>query len=101
MAGDRCIQLSYRVRLAILKHAEMLQKSNARDLAHIRETGHFFRFVFADDLSDDRNARILWEMARPTGLEPVTPGLEDRYAVPLSYGRRHPSCSVVSRRPLG
>jgi hypothetical protein len=59
MAGDRCIQLSYRVRLAILKHAEMLQKSNARDLAHIRETGHFFRFVFAAKFLRNRHSRIL------------------------------------------
>jgi len=59
MAGDRSIQLSYRVRLAILKHAEMLQKSNARNLAHIRDTGHFFRFVFADEFLCDRNSRIL------------------------------------------
>jgi len=59
MAGDRDIQLSYRVRSAICINAEMLQKSNARNVAHIRETGHFFRCVFADKFLRDRNARIL------------------------------------------
>jgi hypothetical protein len=59
MAGDRSIQRSYRVRLPIPKHAEMLEKSNARNLAHIPDTGHFFRFVFAEKFLCDQNARIL------------------------------------------
>ena len=66
-AGDRYIQLSYRVRLAILKHAEMLQKSNARNLAHLRKTSHVFRFVFAEKFRRDRDLHTEggWR-ARPT-----------------------------------
>jgi hypothetical protein len=41
------------------ERAEMLEKSNARNVAHIRKTGHSFRFVFADDFSGDRNGRIV------------------------------------------
>jgi len=78
MAGDRSIQRSYRVRLPIPKHAEMLEKSNARNLAHIPDTSHFFRFVFAEKFPAIENSRILKELARPAGLEPATLGLEVR-----------------------
>ena len=64
-----------------------LEKSNARNVAHIRKTGHFFRFVFAEEFVRDRNSRILSEMARPPRLERGTPGLEGRCSIQLSYGR--------------
>jgi hypothetical protein len=39
------------------ERAEMLEKSNARNVAHIRKTGHFFRFVFAEKFLLDRKSR--------------------------------------------
>jgi len=41
------------------ERAEMLEKSNARNVAHIRKTGHLFRFVFAEEFLRDRNSRNL------------------------------------------
>jgi hypothetical protein len=35
------------------------QKSKARNVAHIRDTGHFFRCVFAEKFLRDRDSRIL------------------------------------------
>ena len=42
----------------------MLEKSNPRNVAHIRKTGHFFRFVFAERFLGKRDARILCEIPR-------------------------------------
>ena len=72
MAGDRHIQLSYRVRLAILKHAEMLQKSNARDLAQIRDTGHFFHVCSPRDLFaiETREFFSKWRARRDSNAGP-------------------------------
>jgi hypothetical protein len=59
MAGDRSIQMSYREYRTNCERDEMLEKSNERNVAHIRKTGHFFRFVFADKFLRDRDSRIL------------------------------------------
>jgi hypothetical protein len=59
MAGDRSIQVSYREYRTNCERAEMLEKSNARNVAHIRDTGHFFRFVFAEKFLRDRDSRNL------------------------------------------
>ena len=59
MAGDRSIQVSYREYRTNCERAAMLEKSNARNVAHSRKTGHFFRFVFAEEFLRDRNSRNL------------------------------------------
>ena len=82
LAGDRFIQLSYLGPLSIFKFVQTFGNSKARVVARIRETGHFFRFVFAEKFSGDRNSRILSEMARPAGLVPVRVEPEARDDVP-------------------
>jgi hypothetical protein len=59
MAGDRCIQVSYRAWSAIAKRARMFRKSAVPDVAHICKTGHVFRFVFAEKFLALEDPRIL------------------------------------------
>ena len=72
MAGDRFIQLSYGVWSTICEHAEMLEKSHARNVAHIRKTGHFFRFAFAERFFaiEIREFFSKWRARQDSNLQP-------------------------------
>jgi hypothetical protein len=59
VAGDRSIYVSYCDMAVSRDRAETFGKSNARVLAQTRKTGHFFRFVFAEEFLGYQNLRIL------------------------------------------
>jgi len=62
----------------------MPQKSNARNVAHIRDTGHFFRFVFAEKfLSRSKRAKSLGNGA-PDRTRTCDPRLRRANSSPLS-----------------